>query len=626
MTTVLSNGKAGLFDVNLKQQQKVMSVSAYSSTLSDYGTIRLNGTPKENQTLEEVRDLIFEQLEKLKRGEFEEWLLKAAVENTRYGMMKGQESLYSRAMSMAMTFISGEDWGESVKYLETLSKITKQNIVDFARAHCNNNYVIVYKRKGEPQISKINKPAITPIVINRDTLSAFCAKIQEDAINVKPIEPVFIDYSKDIIKGKVGKNLDLYYAENIENETFNVYYRFEMGSWNDKVMGLASSYLRYLGTSKYSLEEIQKEFYKIACNYNVSVSNERITIDVSGLSENFEKAVTLLEHLLSDCQPDENALKELVSDILKSRKNNKSNQRSNFSMLNDYAIYGESSPGKYFLSETELSQITPQQLLDVLHKITSYEHNVFYYGPLSLKDASAALTRLHKQPKKLLQVSTAIDFTPQPTTHNTLIFVQYNAKQAYCANILRSEKYNRSLTPVITLYNNYFSGGMGGITFQELREKRSLAYSSGASFQMPRDPDGYFMNTGTIVTQNDKVATALATFDTLYNNMPLSEKLLDITKEKCLSDIRTSRARKLSAAFRYLDDKKWGYTTDSRKILFDAIPSLTLKDIDDFRRTHLQDMPKTYTILGSESEIDWNALEKLYGTVKKVTPEEIFGY
>ncbi|MDR1973449.1 MAG: insulinase family protein [Bacteroidales bacterium] len=629
MTEMLSNGKAGLFDVNLKQKQKVMSASAYSSALLDYGTIRLSGTPKQNQTIEEVRDLMLEQLEKLKRGEFEEWLLKAAVENARYGQMKMYESMYSRAMSMAMTFITGRDWEDNVKYLETVSKITKDDIVDFARKHCGNNYVVVYKRKGESQISKINKPAITPVVINRDTFSAFFAELEKSATQVKPIEPQFIDYNKDIVKGKIGKNIDLYYAQNTENATFSISYRFEMGSWSNKIIGFASSYLRYLGTSKYSLEEIQKEFYKIACNYNVGVSNERITISVSGLAENFEKAVVLLEHLLADCKPDETALKERISDILKSRKNSKNNQRSNFNALNDYACYGENSqnsPGKYFLSEEELSKITPQQLVDALHKITSYEHCAFYYGPLSLKDACSALTRLHKSPKKLLPIVEAIDFVPQPTDRNTLVFAQYNAKQAYCANILRSEKYDRALMPVITLYNQYFSGSMGGITFQELRERRSLAYSSGASFQTPRKPDGYFMNMGTIITQNDKVAIALATFDTLYNDMPLSEKSFNLAKEKCLSDIRTSRARKLSAAFRYLDDKKWGYTTDSRKIMFEMLPSITLKDIDDFRRTHLQNQPKTYTILGDENEIDWNELEKLYGTVKKVTAEEIFGY
>ncbi len=635
MTKMLSNGKAGLFDVNIIQKQKALSVAAYSSAMQEVGTIRFNGTPKSGQTLEELRHLMLQELEKIKMGEFEEWMLKAAIENTRYQIMVNNENMYSRAMGMAMGFIMGEDRERSINYLDRLSKITKQDIVDFTNERCRNNYVIVYKRKGDPKVERIAKPPITPIVINRDTISAFCAELQKNAENVKPIEPQFLDYSKDIIKGKIGKNIDLYYAQNTDNARFTLQYRFEMGDWGDKKMVLASSFLHYIGTSKYTNEEILAEFYKIACNYSVNVSNDRITVNLNGPSENFETAVILLEKAIKDCKArGESVLNDLVSDIIKNRENSKTSQRTNFSMLTDYARYGEKSPGKYILSpgkyilsESELKAVTSDELVQKIKQLFSYKHTAFYYGPLTLEEASKLLTKLHKVPAKLKAVPSMEKFIPLATEKNRLVFAHYNANQAYCANIIRSDKYNRSLMPVITLYNQYFSGSMGGITFQELREKRSLAYSSGALFGSPRDTtEGYFRNTGNIITQNDKVYTAFMAFDSLYNNMPLSEKSFELAKTKCLSDIRTSRAKHLSAAYRYLDDKKWGYDTDSRKIFFEALPKLTLKDIDDFRRTHLQDKPKTYIILGNENEIDFETLQQQFGEVEKVTPEQIFGY
>src|SRR5258708_26856478 len=66
-----------------------------------------------------------------------------------------------------------------------------------------------------------------------------------------------------------------------------------MGSWNNKLLPLAAQYLQFLGTSKYSTEEISKEFYGIACNFSVNATAEVTTLSITGLQENFDKAVAL---------------------------------------------------------------------------------------------------------------------------------------------------------------------------------------------------------------------------------------------------------------------------------------------------------------------------------------------
>ena len=74
--------------------------------------------------------------------------------------------------------------------LERLSKVTKQQIVDFANKYFGDNYALIYKREGkDPNEKKIDKPKITPIVMNRDSSSVFLKEIQ--AVEVAPIEPVF---------------------------------------------------------------------------------------------------------------------------------------------------------------------------------------------------------------------------------------------------------------------------------------------------------------------------------------------------------------------------------------------------------------------------------------------------
>ncbi|MBK8368391.1 MAG: hypothetical protein IPL10_13485 [Bacteroidetes bacterium] len=76
---LLSNGRAGLLDLNLNQKQKVLNSGGFAYVLKDYSTHILFAEPKEGQTLEEAEKLLFSQLELLKKDEFPDWLMNAVI-------------------------------------------------------------------------------------------------------------------------------------------------------------------------------------------------------------------------------------------------------------------------------------------------------------------------------------------------------------------------------------------------------------------------------------------------------------------------------------------------------------------------------------------------------------------
>ena len=127
-----------------------------------------------------------------------------------------------------------------------MAKLTKQDIVDFANKYLkDDNYAIIYKRQGkDPNEMKIAKPEITPIVMNRDTASAFLKELQAEAKNVTPIEPVFLDYSKDLTQLTTGKGVPVLYKQNTSNDLFQLIYLFDMGNNQDKASGI-SGYVGY---------------------------------------------------------------------------------------------------------------------------------------------------------------------------------------------------------------------------------------------------------------------------------------------------------------------------------------------------------------------------------------------
>jgi predicted Zn-dependent peptidase len=230
---ILNNGKAGLIDLDLVKKQKVMSAYAYAWAMNDYGLFQMGGTPREGQSLEEIKTLLFAELEKIKKGEFDEWLLEAIINEMKLQKIKDIEG-NAIAYSFVDAFISGQPWEKYVFDIEEYEKITKQELVDFANGFFKENYVVVYKRIGEDkEVFHIEKPQITALNINRNVESEFVKNLKK--IEPKPIEPVFIDYKAKIKTETIGKGLEFNYIKNESNELFSLYYIVDMGRKHNKL-------------------------------------------------------------------------------------------------------------------------------------------------------------------------------------------------------------------------------------------------------------------------------------------------------------------------------------------------------------------------------------------------------
>ncbi|MBQ3580296.1 MAG: insulinase family protein [Bacteroidales bacterium] len=630
LESVLNNGKCGLIDLNVNQQQRCMGAYAGTYTLNDYGAFMFGGQPMQGQTLEQVQALFDEQIALVKQGKFDDWMLEAAINNMKLAIMKRAESNNSRASQMAYAFVEHRNWGDVCNELNELSKITKKELVDFAnRLFKDNNYVIVNKLQGEPEpILKVSKPPITPIEVGRDNESAFLKEIK--ARQVTPIEPVFVDFSKDLTKRKLSNGTEMLYVQNKENKTFNLIYRFDFGERAGqlgKTLDLAADVLDYLGTSKHTPEQLQEEFYKLACNYSVSVGTENINVSISGLSENMEAAMRLVEEVLSDAQPNDQALQMLVARILKGRENAKHNQQSCFRALGNYGIYGEDSPSLDMLSADQLKAMKCSQLTDALHSLCGYQHRVLFYGPEPDDVIAKTIAGIHKTPAKLQKAPANKKITPKAVSENTVYFVDYNANQTYMREHFRGEKFNTKNEAVMDIFNEYFGGSMNAIVFQEMREKRSLAYSAQSYYITPSDKDGYFTNAAIIATQNDKLIDAMNAFNELFDQMPVAEANFAMAKDAEISGIRTSRTTKMGIINSYLYYEKMGFDPKKprAKILFEAYPKVTMQNVIDFNKKYIKGQKKVYMCLGKEAEMDFNALGK-FGKVKKLKLEDIFGY
>jgi predicted Zn-dependent peptidase len=627
LTNIIYNGKAGLIDLNVNQSQKVLSTAFFNYAQSDYSTLICIGEPKKGQTLEEVKAIIMEQIEKLKSGDFSEDLLKATINNYKVNKVMELERNSARADMFVQAFINGQKWEDVVGSLDRMSQLKKSDIVAFANRYLKNNYVQVNKLQGvDETIQKMPKPKITPILTNRDTSSAFLKEIQTST--VKPIEPVFVDFKKDmsVLKGK--SDIEVLYKQNSTNDLFNMAYLFDFGSNADKLLPIAVDYLSYLGTDKYTPDQIKQKFYNLAINYVFNVKEESTTLSLLGLVENMKEGAALLEELIANAKPNDEVLANFKKDILKGRENAKAAQSVCFDRVENYIKYGPVNPATNILSNKEIEALTSQQLVDKIKEVFSYKHIALFYGPASEKDFLASFSEFHKVPEVLKPVPVNELIKEMEVKEGRVFIAPYDAKQIYMAGYSnRGERYNPDNTPIIRLYNEYFGSGMNTIVFQEMREARGLAYSAWAGYTIPDRKEKTYSYGTYIATQNDKMMDALKAFDQIINDMPKSESAFKIAKDNLISKLRTSRTIKDGVLFAFVRAREMGIDYDINKMIFEKAMNLTLEDISNFQQTFVKGRKYNIGILGNEKDLDLNSLSKAsYGKIQKLSLSEIFGY
>jgi len=421
---ILANSQAGLFDLNLNQQQKLQRASSFTYFLNDYGIHFLDGYPKADQSLDEVKDLMLDEIEKIKKGEFDEWMLDAVINDLKLNQLRQFENSTALASEYYSAFIHRQNWNDKVKFLEDLKEYSKQDLVDFANEFYKDNYVVTYKRKGEDKnISKVENPGITPINLNRDKQSAYINEF--NAIESNELKPVFVDYQKEIQKTKLNNGLDVSYIENKTNDLFNMDIIFDMGSDNNKKLALAVGYLDYIGTDKLSPEDVKKEFYKLGISYGVSTGGDKSYVSLSGLKENLPKGLELLENLWDNAIADQETYDKYVAKILKSRSDGKT-QKGNIlrNGLMNYAKYGENSRLRNIYDADELSAIDPNELVQIVKDLKGYKQRIFYYGK-DVDNALVALNKSHILPEELKDYPEAVVYT-ELETGNKVNFVDFD--------------------------------------------------------------------------------------------------------------------------------------------------------------------------------------------------------
>ena len=621
---VLANSTAGLIDLNLNQTQKIISGGSFPYVLKDYSMHTLYGSPKQGQTLEEVRALLLNQIEEIKDGNFEQWLVDAIISDLKLNQIKKFESNSGRANEFVEAFILDISWEDYNKEISDLESITKQDIIDFAKENYNENYVVTYKRNGIDKTSvKVDKPDITPVQLNRVDQSDFLIKLLTE--EVEDINPVFLDFDEIIEKTNIGE-LPLIYKKNTENNRFRLSYIFDIGTDHDNKLKFAVDYLKFLGTSEISPSRKQEEFYRLGCDLSMSSSSDKTRITLSGLANKFDESIMFFENFLANVIADEEALIALKSNKIKERADAKLNKQTIlFKALVNYAKYGPTSSYTNVLSAEDISNLTSKDLLKSINDLLLYKHRISYYGPENISDLKIKLENIHFNKSDLNPLPKKKEYKELDLQKPIVYVVDYDMKQAEVIMLSKGSKLNMSEFSKIKFHNEYFGGGMSSIVFQELRESKALAYSVYSTYTIPKDTNSSHYLMSYIGTQVDKLSEAMSGMSELLDEMPKAETNMNNAKEAIIQRIRTERLTKSKVLSEYEKAQEQGVNYDMRTDLYNQVQAFNVDSLNDFHNSHIANRNRVVMVLGAKSDLDLSVLKE-YGEIKHLTLEEVFGY
>ncbi len=621
MDMILDNSVAGLINLDLVEKQLVRTAGSYPQNYNDYGIHFLYGIPKEGQTLEQVEKLILSQINRLKEGDFDNWIIPAVINDFKKQQKEDREKNTKRVELMRDTFLSFVEWETTNGEIEALEKLSKEDIVQVANKYYGDNYVIGFRVDKQHKLPSIEKPKIDPLKIDPDRESSFMKEISE--VPFKPFTPKFIEEGKNYVLKELSPGINLIHVNNPLNDLFTLEMRMELGSRHNALLPYAKRMLDRSGAGEISSNDLKIEWYKLGTDFAFAVREQMSSVIISGLDENFDASLQLSRDLLEKPNISNETWDKTKSIIFSERDDEQKDSRAISNALAHFHRYGNRSRYLDRLSDADLNASTVESICSLLKDFLQAERTVLYYGPKSPEEVIKSLSHGFIGDSKVVPAPKFDPLRSFNADKNQIYFFEKEMAQAQVRLEFSVGTYSEEKVPAAQLFNEYFGGGMAGLVFQELREARALAYSAWAHFFIPSRPDQENILVGSIGCQADKTLEAVGAFMDLLEKMPVNQTRWESAHSSILSTYRTSPIPYRGTAGYVYDVNALGLKKDPRKNRYDQTSKANIKTLSEFYQKSIQSKPKLLSIVGDSSKIDITELEKI-GPVIRVKTEQLF--
>ncbi len=620
---VLNNSySTGLLD-KLTLDGKILAAQAMSMPYYDHGATILFIIPKIiGQKFETAENLVLAEIEKLKKGEFDDWMLDALKQDMYRSHMTSMESNEDRALLFADAFTKDQSMEEALAYADRVMEISKDDVVKMANTIFGPNYLAFHSKMGFPKKEKIEKPDYKPLKANTNALSEYAKHFEAISSHEPKMQP--IDFSKDVTTKDIYGGHKLLAVTNPVNDVFSLTLAFEVGEVENPMLEFATTGINMSGAGEYDVTQLKEEFSKVGTSYSIFANDSYTIIDVQGIEANLARTMELVGLIISDPKLDQSKIKTIIEGEATNRKMERSEADNVAQALLEYGLYNQKSSYIERLTSKELKSLQASQLIDAFKKSTGYTCQIRFTGKTSAEDVATLVKNHIPLAQNPTVGNSPIDRLAQKYTENTVLFVnKKKARQSKVFLFVNGAPFNVENVVAMEAFNDYFGGGFSGLILQEIREYRSLAYSAGGNFRAPRNAGNPTDFIGYVGTQADKTITAIETFNGLIREMPAKTERIDMIRNHLQLSALTKRPNFRGLASTVEGWKKQGYKADPMLVNMPAYKNISWNTVEEYYKKNMKDKPLVYMIVGDKKLVNMKELEK-YGKVIEINEQQLF--
>ena len=636
---LLYNGKAGLLD-SLVNEHMVQITAAASVSLDDAAGTGIVVIPKLFSKMKTAEHRVMEQLQKVMDGNFTEEQMEALKQEMVMEAQRELETISGRAQTLVMIFSKGKTWQDVLNKIEKIKRLTKADVVAAAKKYYSANHITFSKKYGTPDKETLKQPGYKPVAPkNMDAKSAFAAQLEQMPVQQTAIRTV--DFEQDVTVKAMGPmrpigpispispiGPTLYYNPNPINDIFTFTLRYKEGKLHTPALAVLAPYLSALGTDSLKKQQLEQAWQRISTTMTIDVDNKTFSLSLTGPDSQLKPALELLAHFMRSAKGDDEALKEAKDADKVDRKGFGKQKDDVLKPLLQRVLFGQKSTNLLQLSKQEIKALKSSDLLALFRELQQYDCELFYCG----RQPVEYVAMLSQQALPLAQAA-----KPQADTYRPL--QQYTEPTVFFYNVPKSRQNyvvsydvvgpqpTAKQRAVMTLWDEYFGGGMSSVLFQNVREFRSLAYSTnGISAKTSlathaNEPLGYVTVTG---TQADKTLEAVATIDSLLRQMPMKEENLEAARQSVLNDIQNHYPTFREVAKYVADERMDGYTADPNAELARLLPAVTTQDVVTFHQQFVAgNQHRVWMVIGDKKLTDMKALAR-FGKIVELKKADVY--
>ena len=626
---LLSNGQTGLLD-KITIDGEVQYAGAGLDARRNTGRIIIQAVPyyDANQQMFEsdkaTEKIVMKEIDKIKAGDISDEMIASQKRMYAQSYKVASESSELKINSLLSAFMYDIPLEQVLNAIDHIQALTKEEIVRVAKKYFNQDHMTIsFDEATKTNKAKtLPKPNIKPLEPVKDAKTAYAEAFKK--LPKGQLKQTFNNFN-DVQVSSLGENITLHYTPNTKNDVFSLTLRYGVGEHEMPLLPYAAALMNnagIMGNPATEGKDFAQQMAELGGDVSYGCNDSYFYISISGEDGNMNKIMNLVNRQLLMPYLEKKQLDAIKGSEFFTRLSRQKRTAVQKSALMQYALYGDKSA---YLDEVPFADIWGMglpQVQSLLSSARTYALNVFYCGTLTPEQLVAELPLTEG-----MRPSNSPFIQEKKTYEKPTVFFLPNSdvQQADLYFYINGQPYDIASDVYSDAFNQYFSGGFSGIVLNEIRTKRSMAYTAYGVNQTPSltGKNTYFI--GYVGTQSDKVVDAINVYMDLLTTMPADTTRIEAIRAALKQAAQTAKPSMRGKASTFEAWKRLGYNDDPAKVNAEKIDNLTYEQIEAFYKENIQGKPITIILMGDPKKIDLKAIQTKMGCkVTKLSPARLF--